>query len=142
MLTASIQRWTARRICSLISNLTGRSVFCWMIDARATTRLLRKTSLTQIFTKSQPRSLLSIARLNNAKSRIRFANSNCKRIAQISLTLSGGFGSTHLPVFQESRVVFESNCNFSGLVFRRFRAQSGPTFPGFILSDFAKAGVG
>jgi len=46
-------------------------------------------------TSSQPRNLLSIARLNMAKS-VRFSRSNLARIAQTWLGRSGGFGPVSL----------------------------------------------
>ena len=58
------------------------------------------TSLTRIFTRSQLLSLLSIARLNNARSRICLDIWSLMRMAQISLSFSGGFWPVSLPLFQ------------------------------------------
>ena len=62
--------------------------------------LIRVTSHMCSFTKSQPRSLLSIARLNKASSRGLFANCKRIRIAQISFSLRGDFGPINLPLSQ------------------------------------------
>src|SRR5690348_6781603 len=61
----------ACRVCSVNSNLTGRPVFFCRTVARSTAYPLGATSSTRSATTSQPRSLLSIARLNIAKSRVR-----------------------------------------------------------------------
>jgi len=50
--------------------------------------------------RSHPRSLLSIARLNSARSRRLLASSNRIRIAQIYFSLKGGFWPTSFPLFQ------------------------------------------
>ncbi len=63
------------------------------------------TSLTRSCIKSQARSLLSIAKLNRARSRHRLAICNRTRIAQISLSLKQVFWPTSLPLFQGSRGV-------------------------------------
>ena len=57
--------------CCVISNWKGLCVFCCMTVARATICCPRNTSPTRRLTKSQARSLLSMARLNKARSRIR-----------------------------------------------------------------------
>ena len=51
-------------------------------------------------TTSQPRSLLSIARLKSARSRVRRARCNWVRIAHTCRGWSGGFGPMYLPLFQ------------------------------------------
>ncbi len=51
-------------------------------------------------TTSQPRSLLSIARLNNARSRTCWSIWSFVRIAQTCFGLSGGFAPVSLPLFQ------------------------------------------
>jgi hypothetical protein len=56
-------------------------------------------------TRSQARSLLSIARLNKASSRRRSASCRRMRIAQISLSLRGVFWPMSLPLFQGGRRV-------------------------------------
>jgi hypothetical protein len=50
-----------------------------------------------IFARSQPRSLLSIARSNRARSRMRLSRSKKKRTAQICLCVSGRFVPTVFP---------------------------------------------
>src|SRR5262249_25171895 len=52
---------------------------------------------------SQPRSLLSIARLNIAKSRMRPSIWSLVRTDQTCLGRSGGFGPISLPLFQGAR---------------------------------------
>ena len=47
--------------------------------------------------RSQPRSLLSMARLNMARSRVRFSSCNLARIAQTWPGRNGGFGPGILP---------------------------------------------
>jgi hypothetical protein len=88
------------RASAVISNWTGRPVFCWItIDlARMAGPATRVPIL--IFTRSQPRSLLSIARSNRARSLIRSSRSRKKRIDQICLTFSARFAPTCLPAFQ------------------------------------------
>jgi hypothetical protein len=61
---------TLSRVCSVIPNCTGRCVFCCMTAARGATREPRQTSPTRSFVRSHARSLLSIARLNIARSRV------------------------------------------------------------------------
>src|SRR5829696_1538434 len=56
----------AWRVCSLNSNLTGRPVFFCRTVARSAVYPPAATSSTRMATTSQPRSLLSIARLNMA----------------------------------------------------------------------------
>ena len=56
-----------------------------------------------IFTKSHPRSLLSIARANRARSRSRPSRSRKKRIAQICFWVSGRFVPTVLPAFHAAQ---------------------------------------
>src|SRR5580704_2996532 len=58
------------RVCSVISNWTGRPVLCWTIVARSLTWGPMAMSSTRRLTRSQPLSLLSIARLNIARSRL------------------------------------------------------------------------
>ena len=62
--------------------------------------LPRETSLTVNLTRSQPRSLLSSARLNNARSLILESISRSIRIPQICSGLKGSFCPTNLPLFQ------------------------------------------
>lgn len=59
--------------------------------------------LTRSCTRSQARSLLSMPRLNSARSRTRSASCNRIRTAQTSLSLSGAFCPTIFPLFQGMR---------------------------------------
>ena len=68
-----------------------------MTIARAATTLLWHTSRTRSFTKSQDLSLLSIARLNKASSRTRFAIWRRTRIAQISFSFGRRLPPDQLP---------------------------------------------
>src|SRR6202166_4298037 len=61
------------------------------------------TSSTLMATTSQPRNLLSIARLNIAKSRVRPAICSLVRIDQTCFGRSGGLAPTNLPLFQGTR---------------------------------------
>ena len=58
------------------------------------------TSLILSLTRSQLRNLLSMARLNWARSRVLFDICNQIRIAQTSLSFSGGFCPVSFPLFQ------------------------------------------
>ena len=64
--------------------------------ARDDTRSPWAMSRTRSLVKSQARSLLSMAKLKSAKSRVFSASWSLTRIAQISLTRSGGFLSDKL----------------------------------------------
>src|SRR5471030_2962438 len=55
-------------------------------------------------TTSQPRSLLSTARLNRARSRTRPSICSLVRIAQTCFGRSGGFAPVSLPLFQGTRL--------------------------------------
>ena len=94
-----IQAATASRVDSVISNCTGREVFCCMTMARAATRSPWQMSRTFSLTRSQARSLLSIPRSNSARSRARRNSWSLTRIAQISFSLNGAFWPTSLPLF-------------------------------------------
>src|SRR6056297_366511 len=59
--------------------------------------------MTFILTRSQPRSLLSIARLKSARSRWFSASSSLTLIAQIYFGFSGRFWPTMRPLFQAGR---------------------------------------
>ncbi len=74
------------------------------IPPKRFTRTLH-TSRTRKPTRSQARSLLSMAKLNRASSRRRTASCSRIRIAQISLSLKGVFWPTILPLFQGGRAV-------------------------------------
>lgn len=75
----------------MISNLTGRCVFWCMTVARLATREPTQMSAARNFVRSNARNLLSMARLNMARSLVLDANCRRIRIAQISLSLSGRF---------------------------------------------------
>src|SRR5580704_9558795 len=55
-------------------------------------------------TTSQPRSLLSIAMLNNARSRVRPSTWSFVRIDQTCFGRSGGFAPTIFPLFHGTRL--------------------------------------
>src|ERR1700694_514140 len=95
---------TAWRVCSLNSNLTGCLVFFWRTVARSAVYPPAATSSTLSATTSQPRSLLSIARLNMARSRTRPSIWSFVRIDQTCFGRSGGFAPVSLPLFQGVRV--------------------------------------
>ena len=73
--------------------------FCRTV-ARSAAYPLAATSSTRMETTSQPRSLLSIARLNMARSRARPSIWSFVRIDQTCLGRSGGFAPVDLPLFQ------------------------------------------
>lgn len=88
------------RVCSVISNCTGLPVFRWITVPRSCIRLPTHTSLTRSRTRSQPRSLLSTARLKSARSRQRRSSRKRTRIAQTSFGLSGRFWPVRRSLFQ------------------------------------------
>src|SRR3954463_7790346 len=92
------------RVCSLNSNLTGRPVFFCRTVARSAVYPLAAISSTLIVTTSQPRSLLSIAKLNIARSRTRASIWSFVRIDQTCFGRSGGFAPVSLPLFQGTRL--------------------------------------
>jgi hypothetical protein len=81
----------------------GRWVFRCTTMARGRIWLPWVMSRTRRLTRSQPRSLLSIAKLNSARSRTWCAFCRSIRIAQMSLGFKGGFWPIRLPLFQGSR---------------------------------------
>ena len=89
--------------CSVISNWTGRPVFFWTIVARCRTLAPEKMSSRRSFTKSQARSLLSIARLKIARSRLDRASSRRTRIHQTCFGSRGFFWPISNPLFQGGR---------------------------------------
>src|ERR1700680_5154045 len=78
-------------------------VFFWRTVARSTAYPLGAMSSTLSATTSQPRSLLSIATLNIARSRVRPAICSLVRIDQTCFGRSGGLAPTNLPLFQGTR---------------------------------------
>jgi len=100
---------------SLNSNLTGRPVFFCRIVARSAVYPLEATSSTLIATTSQPRSLLSIAKLDIASSRAWPSIWSFVRMDQTCLGRGGGFAPVTLPLFQGTRfgavgVSFDWSC--------------------------------
>jgi hypothetical protein len=87
------------RVVSVISNCTGRSVFFCTICVRSRIRSPAWTSEVFSATRSHARNLLSIARLNNARSLLQPLSSRRIRIAQTSLGLKGRFWPTKRPLF-------------------------------------------
>lgn len=83
----------------MISNCTGRPVFCWITVAQFRRDPPLTRSPIRILTRLHPRSLLSIARSNRTRSRIRLCSSREKRISQMSRGLNGRFGPTSWPAF-------------------------------------------
>ena len=79
--------------------LDGLPVFRWITVARSCTRPPRHTSLTRSRTRSHPLNLLSMARLNSARSRLRRSSWSRTRIVQTSLGLSGRFWPVSRPLF-------------------------------------------
>ncbi len=73
------------------------------MDARSRTLSSLRRSTTLRVTKSQPRSLLSIARLKRARSRRLPASSRRARMAQTCLGSNGRFYPTRRPLFQALR---------------------------------------
>jgi len=86
--------------CSEISNWTGRPVFFWTIVARRRRFVPEQMSSSRSLTRSQARSLLSIARLKIARSRIDRAISRRTRIDHTCLGSRGFFWPTSNPLFQ------------------------------------------
>ena len=101
-----------RVISELMANALARdfgSVDRWRSEfvalvARSAVEPLGATSSTFTATRSQPRSLLSIARLNSARSRACRSFWSIVRIAQTCFGLSGGFEPVNLPLFQGIRL--------------------------------------
>jgi hypothetical protein len=105
-LAGAVCRWTVidRPAGLLNSNLTGRSVFFCRTIARSAVYRPAATSSTLMATTSQPRSLLSIARLNMARSRARPPIWSFVRIEQTCLGRSGGFAAVSFPLFHGIRL--------------------------------------
>ncbi len=78
-----IQRTSDFRVPSVISNLTGFCVLLWVIDVRSFTCPATKTSATFSLTRSQPRNLLSMARMNSAASGAIMSSSTIPVLARI-----------------------------------------------------------
>jgi hypothetical protein len=83
--------------------LDGRPVFNCLTRARSRTTVPEQMSSTLRRTRSDARSLLSIARLNSAKSRAESDISSRTLIDQTCLGSSGRFCPTMRPLFQARR---------------------------------------
>ena len=86
--------------CSVISNWTGRPVFFWTIVARCRTFAPEQMSSIRSLTRSQARSLLSIARLKMTRSRLDRAISRRTRMDQTCFGSRGFFWPISSPLFQ------------------------------------------
>jgi hypothetical protein len=87
---ASIHASRERRVCSVISNCTGRPVLRWRIITRDLTPDTETTSPTRRATRLRPRNLLSNARSNSARSRDFSATCSRMRIPHTCSGLSAG----------------------------------------------------
>jgi hypothetical protein len=85
--------------CSVISNWTGRPVFFCTIVARRRTLAPEQMSSSRSLTRSQARSLLSIARLKIARSRLDLAISKRTRMDHTCLGSRGLFWPMSSPLF-------------------------------------------
>ena len=103
-----IHACTASRVSGVNSRSTGLPVFCWSTLARERIWSPWATSLMRRGTRSQPRSLLSMARLNSARSRSRPAICSRMRISQICRRVNGRFCPVSLPLFQGAWVCGEA----------------------------------
>jgi hypothetical protein len=94
------QASTAVLDCSVISNWTGRPVFFWTIVARCRTLAPAQMSSNRSLTRSQARSLLSIAKLKMARSRLDRAIYRRTRMDQTCFGSRGFFWPMSRPLFQ------------------------------------------
>jgi hypothetical protein len=94
---------TDLRVFSDTSNCTGRPVLLWMTDTQSRTEPPATRSTTLKRTRSQLRSLPSIARLNNARFRQLSASSSRARMAQTCLGTRGPFWPMSCPLFHGRR---------------------------------------
>jgi hypothetical protein len=99
----SSQHSRLARASVVISNWTGRPVFCWITMERVRISGPATSFPILTFTKSHPRSLLSMARSNRARSRMRPSRSRKKRIAQICRGVRARLAPTCLPAFHAGR---------------------------------------
>jgi hypothetical protein len=83
----------------VISNCTGRWVFCCITMARLATCAPWQTSCTRKATRSHLRGLLSKPRLNSASSSMRCCICRRTRIDQMSFGFGGAFWSIISPLF-------------------------------------------
>src|SRR5437879_1450166 len=122
----------AWRFCSLNSSLTGRPVFFCRTIARSAVYPPAATSSTRMATTSQPRSLLSIARLNMARSRARPSIWSFVRIDQTCWGRSGGFAPVSFPLFHGARLGRRSHSHDPARPYssaRLQRARANQIFP-------------
>lgn len=103
MLLVGIIVFTLTSTLCVISKRTGWRILLWVIEVRFLTRPAEKTSATLRPTRSQPRSLLSMARLKSARSRIWPASLRRMRIAQIYFGMGWCFWPAKRPLLQADR---------------------------------------
>ena len=103
----------------LEQNCTGLPVFCWTVMARGLTRPPLTRSPMRTLTRSQPRSLLSIARSKSARSRSLRSRSSQNRTAHTCLGFRGRFAPGFRPAFQAGRSLTGPGCEcpIRGLLF-------------------------
>ena len=99
---------------SVISNCTGRPVFFWTMVARRRTLAPEQISSTRSLTRSQARSLLSIARLKIARSRLDPAISRRTRMDQTCFGSRGFFWPMSNPLFQGRRPLLIERIDIGG----------------------------
>jgi len=95
------------RLSGLLGQFKPDGLARLLLPHRCTDRLkypLGATSSTLRAKTSQPRSLLSMARLNITKSRVRPSTCSLVRIDQTCFGRSGGFAPVSLPLFQDRRL--------------------------------------
>jgi len=119
------------RISLVISNWTGRPVFCCTTIARVLVSGPVTTLRILILTRSQPRSLLSMARSKSARSRMRLSRSRKNRIAQICLWVSGrlvrhAFRHSKLHARGWHNQIENGPCEFSSALIGLGRNVEGP----------------
>jgi hypothetical protein len=100
--------------CSVISNWTGRPVFFWTMVARRLALAPEQISSTRSLTRSQARSLLSIARLKIARSRLDPAISRRTQMDQTCVGSRGFFWPMINPVFQGRRPLLIERIDIGG----------------------------
>jgi hypothetical protein len=100
--------------CSVISNWTGRPVFFWTTVARRRTLAPEHISSTRSLTRSQARSLLSIARLKIARLRLDPAISRRTRMDQTCFGSRGFFRPMSNPLFQGRRPLLIGRIDLGG----------------------------
>lgn len=104
--------------CSVISNWTGRPVFFWTIVARCRTFTPEQTSSNRSLTRSQARSLLSIARLKIARSRLDRAISRRTRMDQTCFGSRGFFLADEQSLVPRLLASVDRTCRHRGVLRR------------------------